>query len=177
GVRVATLYNNDLDSTALDSRHVCVLGFGAQGRAQALNLRDSGVNVIVGLRNESSRRDAALAEGLTVLSPEDAAAQADVLVMLVPDTVQPDVYHALEPAIRPGTCLVFAHGYAIRYGKISPRGDIDVVMVAPMGIGEQVREVYRRGAGVPGLIAVEQDATGNARTIAEAYARANGHGH
>lgn len=174
---MAILYNNDLDSTALEARRICVLGFGAQGRAQALNLRDGGADLVVGLRDGSPHRAAALAEGLTVQAPPDAVAAADVVVMLVPDTAQASVYRELEPALRPGTCLVFAHGFAIRFERIVPRADIDVVMVAPMGIGEQVREVYCRGAGVPALLAVHQDASGNARGIAEAYARANGHGH
>ncbi|HEX7031164.1 MAG TPA: ketol-acid reductoisomerase [Gammaproteobacteria bacterium] len=174
---MAILYNNDLDSTALAERRVCVLGYGAQGRAQALNLRDSGVDVIVGLRENSSRRAAASAEGLALGTPAEAVAASDVVVMLVPDTEQPAVYRELEPALRANACLVFAHGYAIRFEKIAPRADIDVVMVAPMGIGEQVREVYCRGAGVPALLAVQQDASGAARKLAEAYARANGHGH
>lgn len=171
------LYNNDLDSKALAGRRVCVLGFGAQGRAQALNLRDSGVEVVVGLRENSSHRSAALDEGLDVATPAEAVATANVVVMLVPDTTQAGVYRDLEPSFTAGTCLVFAHGYAIRFEKITPRDDIDVVMVAPMGIGEQVREVYRRGAGVPALLAIHQDASGNARQIGEAYAHANGHGH
>lgn len=174
---MATRYNNELNSTALAGRRVCVLGFGAQGSAQAMNLRDSGVDVVIGLRKESVRRRAAEQAGLRVLDPVEAIAGSDVIVMLVPDAVQPEVYSDIETALRPSACLLFAHGYSIRYRRIVPRADLDVVMVAPMGIGEQVREVYARGAGVPALLAVHQDASGNARSLAEAYAHANGHGH
>lgn len=111
------------------------------------------------------------------MDPADAAGSADVIVMLVPDTVQARVYAGIEPHLKANACLLFAHGYAIHFEKITPRPDLDVVMVAPMGIGEQVREVYRRGAGVPALLAIHQDASGDARRIAQAYAKANGHGH
>ncbi|HLU61853.1 MAG TPA: ketol-acid reductoisomerase [Gammaproteobacteria bacterium] len=172
------LYNNDLSRDALASRRVCVLGFGAQGRAQALNLRDSGIDVVVGLREGSSRRAAALAEGLAVEEPADAIRSSHVVVVLVPDVAQPEVYRdVIAPSLREGGCLVFAHGFAIQYGRIEPRADLDVVMVAPMGIGEQVRAIYARGAGVPALLAVHQDATGEAMSIAQSYATANGHGH
>lgn len=174
---VTTLYNSDLDSSALAGRRVCVLGYGAQGRAQALNLRDSGVDVVVGLRAGSPRRNAAIDVGLRVLEPAAAIAESNVVVMLVPDTAQPAVYAELEHALPHAACLVFAHGFSIHFQKIVPRADLDVVMVAPMGIGEQVRDVYTRGAGVPALLAIHQDASGNARGIAEAYAHANGHGH
>lgn len=174
---MTTLYNSDLDSAALAGRRICVLGFGAQGRAQALNLRDSGADVIVGLRAGSPRRAAATEAGLHVFEPVEAAAASSVIVMLVPDTEQPAVYAEIEPALPASSCLVFAHGFSIHYQKIVPRSDLDVVMVAPMGIGEQVREVYTRGAGVPALLAVYQDASGRARALAEAYAFANGHGH
>lgn len=174
---MATLYNKELNRDALRGRTVCVLGFGAQGRAQALNLRDSEVDVIVGLRAASSRRDAALAQGLRVLPPAEAVAAADVVVMLVPDTVQAEVYADIEGSLRDHACLVFAHGFSIHYRRLVPRPDLDIVMVAPMGIGEQVREVFVRGAGVPALLAVHCDASGNARQIAQAYAAANGHGH
>lgn len=174
---VTTLYNSDLDPGALAGRRVCVLGFGAQGRAQALNLRDSGVDVVVGLRTGSPRRDAASNARLRVLEPPAAVAESNVVVMLVPDTAQPTVYAELEHALPSNACLVFAHGFSIHYQRILPRADLDVVMVAPMGIGEQVRDVYARGAGVPALLAIHRDVTGNARGIAEAYAHANGHGH
>ena len=174
---MSILYNNELDATGLAGLRCTVLGYGAQGRAQALNLRDSGVDVVIGLREGSAHRDAAAADGFTPLPPGDAVAAGDIVAMLVPDTEQAAVYAAVEPRLRSGTCLLFAHGYAIHFEKLLPRPDLDVVMVAPMGIGEQVREVYRRGAGVPALLAIHQDATGNARRVAQAYAKANGHGH
>lgn len=175
---MTTLYNNDLTRAALRDRRVCVLGYGAQGRAQALNLRDSGVDLVVGLRASSPHRSTALKAGLVVRPPSEAVRDADVIAMLVPDMVQSQVYReTVEPNLKAGACLLFAHGYAIHFGKILPRQDLDVAMVAPMGIGEQVREIYRRGAGTPALLAVQQDATGNARKIAESYAAANGHGH
>src|SRR5690606_35801750 len=149
----------------------------AQGRAQALNLRDSGADVRIGLRAGSASRAHALADDLAVCDPATLAAESDVIVMLVPDTEQAAVYADIAPQLRAGACLLFAHGYAFHFEKIRQRPDLDVVMVAPMGIGEQVREVYARGAGVPGLLAVHQDASGNARRIAEAYAKAMGHGH
>ncbi|MDX1455371.1 MAG: ketol-acid reductoisomerase [Gammaproteobacteria bacterium] len=174
---MTTLYMNDLDASGLAGKRIAVLGYGAQGRAQAQNLKDSGHDVCVGLRSESSRREQAVADGLEVLPPADAARDADVIVMLVPDTVQPEVYAELEISIQQGACLVFAHGYSLHFGKLRPREDLDVVLVAPMGIGEQVREVYLKGAGVPALLAVAQDGTSQARAIAEGYALANGHGH
>lgn len=175
---MTTLYNNDLDATPLKGEQIAVLGFGAQGRAQALNLRDGGFHVVVGLREDSASRAAAEAERLAVMTPEQAVQGADIVVMLVPDTVQAEVYEqVVEPGIKPGGLLLFAHGFTVRYERIRPREDIDVAMVAPMGIGEQVREVFRRGAGVPGLLAVHQDASGKARERAAAYAKAQGHGH
>ncbi len=166
-----------LDTAGLAGRRVAVLGFGAQGRAQALNLRDSGVDVVVGLRAASPRRADCQALGLAVLTPEAAAAERDVFVMLVPDEAQPAVYRDhLEGTAAEGSALVFAHGYSIHYGHLEPRPDMDVVMVAPLGIGEQVRQQYEAGRGVPGLVAVARDATGGARALALAYAAANGHG-
>lgn len=175
---MAMLYNNDLDPAALDGQHIAVLGFCAQGRAQALNLRDGGHEVVVGLREGSASRAAAQAANLPVATPVEAVKSADIAVMLVPDTAQAEVYRdIIEPHLRAGAMLLFAHGFAIHYERILPRDDIDVAMVAPMGIGEQVREVFERGAGVPGLLAIHQDASGSARARAAAYARAQGHGH
>jgi ketol-acid reductoisomerase len=166
----------DLDPVALRGCRVAVLGFGAQGRAQALNLRDSGVQVTVGLRPASPRRAACAGAGLEVSTPETAARRADICVMLVPDEVQPTLYRdVLAPALRPGAALLFAHGYNIHYGRILPRTDLDVVMVAPLGIGEQVRRQYELGRGVPALLAVHQDASGRAAALAGGYAAANGH--
>ncbi|MCG8433036.1 MAG: ketol-acid reductoisomerase, partial [Gammaproteobacteria bacterium] len=171
------LYEKDLRPELLKGRRVAVFGFGAQGRAQALNLHDSGIDVMVGLRGQSASRAAAEAAGLHVMELHEAAASADVAVMLVPDPEQPELYaEELAPALHDKAMLVFAHGFNIHYGKISPRADLDVVMVAPLGIGDHVREVYERGGGVPALIAVHQDVSGEARDLALAYAAANGHG-
>jgi len=165
-----------LDPAALEGRRVAVLGFGAQGRAQALNLRDSGVRLVVGLREDSAHRRACKGEGITVLAPQAAAAECDVCVMLVPDEAQPRLYEeVLQPVLRPGAALLFAHGYNIHYRRLVPRRDLDVIMVAPLGIGEQVRRQYELGRGVPALLAVHQDASGQAGAVAGAYAAANGH--
>jgi ketol-acid reductoisomerase len=156
---------------------VAVLGFGAQGRAQAGNLKDSGVRVVVGLRPGSASRAAAVAAGLEVKEPAEAVASADLVVMLIPDEVQPDVYcDTVAPRLKQGGALVFAHGFNIHYRRIVPRADLDVLMVAPNGIGEQVRMQYQAGHGVPGLIAVHQDVSGSARALALSYAWSQGHG-
>lgn len=171
------LYEKDGDTGLIQGRRVAVLGFGAQGRAQALNLRDSGVGVVVGLRENSPSRTAAESAGLVVATPEVAVIGADAVVMLVPDTVQPAVYrHVIAPHLKPGGALIFAHGYCIHFKQIIPRQDLDILLVAPLGVGEQVRAVYERGGGVPGMIAVKQDASGNGRALALSYAIANGHG-
>ncbi len=165
-----------LDPGPLLERRVAVMGFGAQGRAQALNLRDSGVPVQVALRPGSASRAACRREGLEVVDPLEAARTADVCVMLVPDEAQPALYgEVLAEALRPGAALLFAHGYNIHYGRIRPRADLDVLMVAPLGIGEQVRRQYELGRGVPALLAVHQDASGEAAAVAGAYAAADGH--
>ena len=166
----------ELDPAALRGRRVAVLGFGPQGCAQALNLRDSGIDVAVGLRGGSPSRAACAELGLPVETPESLARARDVFVMLVPDEAQPALYEGvLAPALRPGAALLFAHGYNIHYRALRPRPDLDVLMVAPLGIGEQVRRQYTLGRGVPGLVAVHQDATGAARALALGYAAANGH--
>ena len=170
-------YDADIDPKPIRARRVAVLGFGAQGKAQASNLKDSGVEVRVGLRAGSVSRAAAAAAGLEVLEPAAAAAWADVVVMLIPDETQPVVYReVLEPKLKQGAALVFAHGYNIHFKRILPRPDLDVVMVAPNGIGEQVRMQYQAGHGVPGLVAVHQDASGEARALALSYGGALGLG-
>jgi ketol-acid reductoisomerase len=170
------LARDRLDPAAIEGRCVVVLGFGAQGRAHALNLRDSGVQVLVGLRDGSPHRGECLRQGLETAAPEAAARRADICAMLVPDEVQPGLYNdVLAHALRPGAALLFAHGYNIHYARLAPRPDLDVVMVAPLGIGEQVRSQYERGRGVPALLAVHQDASGRAHALAGAYASANGH--
>jgi ketol-acid reductoisomerase len=171
------LYDADTDPALVRRRRVAVLGFGAQGRAQARNLKDSGVNLTVGLRSGSTSRAAAKAAGLEVREPAEAVAGSDLVVMLIPDEVQPQVYReVVEPGLSKGGALVFAHGFNIHYRRIVPRADLDVVMAAPNGIGEQVRLMYEAGRGVPGMVAVHQDATGAARALALSYAWALGFG-
>src|SRR5512146_1513456 len=164
-------YDADAAPALVKSRRIAVLGFGAQGRAQAANLKDSGVAVTVGLRTGSPSRARAAEAGLPLAEPLEAVAGADLVVMLVPDEVQPAVYReTIEPALKQGGALVFAHGFNIHYGRIQPRADLDGFMVAPNGIGEQVRAQYVAGHGVPGLIAVQQDRSGRARALAMSYA-------
>lgn len=172
-----SLYDADMNIGPILERRVAVLGFGAQGRAHAMNLADSGVDVVVGLRPGSPSREACRAAGLEISEPAAAVADAGMVVMLVPDAEQPALYsEVLEAAMPTGAVLAFAHGYNIHFGHIRPRPDMDVVMVAPLGIGEQVRRTYLAGGGVPALVAVHQDASGAADGLALAYAKANGHG-
>ena len=167
-------YDDDADSTVLNDRTVAVLGYGSQGHAHAQNLDDSGVDVVVGLREGSSSREAARADGLEVATPYDAAERADVVSVLVPDTVQPAVYETIESALEPDDTLQFAHGFNVHYGQIEPSDDVDVTMVAPKSPGHLVRRNYENDEGTPGLLAVYQDATGEAHDIGLAYARAIG---
>jgi ketol-acid reductoisomerase len=168
-------YDNDADSSLLDNKTVAIIGYGSQGHAHALNLRDSGVKVVVGLHESSKSRAKAAAEGLTVYSVAEAAERADIIMMLIPDTLQAAVYHeSVAPHLKPGDTLMFAHGFNIRYGQIKPPEHVDVSMVAPKAPGHRVREVFTEGAGTPGLVAVEQDASGNALAVALAYARGIG---
>ncbi|MDE2140163.1 MAG: ketol-acid reductoisomerase [Gammaproteobacteria bacterium] len=171
------LYDTDINPALIRTRCVAVLGYGAQGRAQALNLRDSGVKLCVGLRAGSASRAAAGAAGLSVAEPAAAVAVADVVVMLVPDEVQAEIYTGIvAPGLRQNGALVFAHGFNIHFKRIVPRADLDVMLVAPNGIGEQVRAQYLEHHGVPALVAVHQDASGQARELAFSYAWAQGHG-
>ena len=167
-------YDDDADSTVLNDRTVAVLGYGSQGHAHAQNLDDSGVDVVVGLREGSSSREAARADGLEVATPYDAAERADVVSVLVPDTVQPAVYETIESALEPGDTLQFAHGFNVHYGQIEPSDDVDVTMVAPKSPGHLVRRNYENDEGTPGLLAVYQDATGEAHDAGLAYAKAIG---
>ena len=167
-------YDDDADSTVLDDRTVAVLGYGSQGHAHAQNLNDSGVDVVVGLREGSSSREAARDDGLDVATPHNAAERADVVSVLVPDTVQPAVYETVESALEPGDTLQFAHGFNVHYGQIEPRDGVDVTMVAPKSPGHLVRRNYENDEGTPGLLAVYRDATGEAHDVGLAYAKAIG---
>jgi len=172
--RATVHYERDADRTYIEDRTVAVLGYGSQGHAHAQNLADSGVDVVVGLREDSASRVAAREDGLRVATPAEATRAADVVVFLVPDTVQPTVFEAVRDGIDPGDTVQFAHGFNVHYGQIDPPEDVDVTMVAPKGPGHIVRRDYRRGEGTPGLLAVYQDATGEATERALAYASAIG---
>jgi len=167
-------YDGDAEESHIEDKTVAVLGYGSQGHAHAQNLDDSGVDVIVGLHEGSSSRQAVEADGLEVATPAAAAADADIVVMLVPDTVQPDVYEAIEPELDEGDTLQFAHGFNIHYGQIEPPEYVDVTMVAPKSPGHLVRRTYKRGEGTPGLLAVYQNASGEAHDEGLAYAKAIG---
>ncbi len=170
-------YSKDTDSSLLAERKVAILGYGSQGHAHALNLRDSGVDVRVGLRPDSSSKAKAVEEGLKVLDIGDAAAEADLIMMLLPDTEQAKIYtEQVEPGMKAGDALFFAHGFNIRFDCIQPDPQIDVAMVAPKGPGHLVRRTFEEGGGVPCLVAVEQDATGKAHGLALAYGEALGAG-
>jgi ketol-acid reductoisomerase len=170
----AVYYDDDADLSAIADETVAVLGYGSQGHAHAQNLDDSGIDVIVGLRESSASRQEAEADGLEVAAPDAAAAAADRVVMLVPDTVQPAVYEAIADGMEAGDTLQFAHGFNIHYGQIEPSPEVDVTMVAPKSPGHLVRRTYKRGEGTPGLLAVYQDATGSAHAEGLAYAKAIG---
>ncbi len=172
---VEVFYDDDADLTLLQGRKVAVLGYGSQGHAHALSLRDSGVDVRVGLPEGSRSRPKAEEQGLRVLTPAEAAAEADLIMVLAPDTVQRTLYaEAIAPNLAPGKALFFGHGFNIRYGLITPPSDVDVAMVAPKGPGHLVRRQFVDGKGVPCLIAVEQDATGDAQALALSYAKGIG---
>ncbi|HVZ21972.1 MAG TPA: ketol-acid reductoisomerase [Vicinamibacterales bacterium] len=168
-------YDKDADLDLIRARKVAVIGYGSQGHAHALNLQDSGADVVVGLQAGSKSAEKAKAAGLKVLSVADAAKWADVIMMLIPDQHQARVYKAdIEQHLTSGKMLMFAHGFAIRFNWIVPPKDVDVTMVAPKAPGHRVREVFKEGAGVPGLLAVHQDATGKGRATALSYARGIG---
>ena len=168
-------YDADADLSALDGQTIAVLGYGSQGHAHAANLRDSGLNVIVGLAAGSKSWPVAEQNGFEVKTVADAVKAADVIMIALPDTVQKAVYDAeIEPNLRPGALLMFAHGFNIRFARIQPPAGVDVGMVAPKGPGHLVRSVYEQGGGVPALFAVEQDGTGTARARTLAYAKGNG---
>jgi ketol-acid reductoisomerase len=168
-------YDDDANLGAIQGRHVAVLGYGSQGHAHALSLRDSGVDVRVGLPEGSKSRAKAEEDGLPVLTPAEACEQADLIMVSVPDTVQRHLYQeAIAPNLVDGDALFFAHGLNIRYGMIQPPAGVDVCMVAPKGPGHLVRRQFSAGRGVPVLVAVERDATGNAWPLTLAYAKGIG---
>jgi ketol-acid reductoisomerase len=168
-------YDDDADLSAIQSRAVAVIGYGSQGHAHALSLRDSGVDVRVGLPEGSRSRAKAQEQGLAVLTPARASAEADLIMLLAPDTAQRTVYaEEVAPSLSAGKALFFGHGLNIRYGLITPPSDVDVAMVAPKGPGHLVRRQFVDGKGVPCLVAVEQDATGTAFPLALSYARGIG---
>jgi ketol-acid reductoisomerase len=168
-------YDPDADPSALQGETVAIVGYGSQGHAHALNLAESGVDVVVGLAPASKSRPLAADMGLRVADVADAVRAANVVMILVPDTAQKDVYEAeIAPNLRPGSLLMFAHGFNIHFGRIRPVEDVDVGMVAPKGPGHLVRSTYQQGGGVPALFAVHQDHTGSARARVLAYARALG---
>ena len=168
-------YDDGADLSIIQGRHVAVLGYGSQGHAHALSLRDSGVNVRVGLPEGSRSRDSAASEGLRVVTPGEACEEADLIMVLVPDHLQRALYaEAIAPSLVDGDALFFAHGLNIRYQLIAPPAGVDVCMVAPKGPGHLVRRQYAEGRGVPVLVAVEQDATGNAWPLTLSYAKAIG---
>jgi len=173
---MATLYyDQDADLSLLDGKTIAVIGYGSQGHAHALNARDQGQQVIIGLHAGSRSKAKAEADGLTVFTVAEATKQADIVMLLIPDTRQSEVYREhIAPKLKAGAMLMFAHGFNIHFNEIVPPATVDVAMVAPKAPGHRVREVFVEGAGTPGLIAVAQDATGNAKAMALAYAKSIG---
>src|SRR3954454_19288003 len=168
-------YDGDADLSIIQGRKVAVIGYGSQGHAHSLSLRDSGVDVRVGLQEGSKSRAKAEEQGLRVVTPYEAAAEADVIMILAPDTAQRKIYaESIAPNLTAGKALFFGHGLNIRYGLIEPPADVDVAMVAPKGPGHLVRRQFVDGKGVPVLVAVHQDATGNAQALALSYAKGIG---
>ena len=170
-------YDQDADLSIIQGKKVAVIGYGSQGHAHANNLKDSGVEVVVGLREGSSSAVKAKEAGIRVMSVEEASAWADVVMVLAPDEFQAKIYtENIEPNLKQGVALAFAHGFNIHFGRIVPREDLDVIMIAPKAPGHTVRSEFVKGGGIPDLIAIQQDASGNAKAIALAYASAIGGG-
>jgi ketol-acid reductoisomerase len=168
-------YDKDADLSLIQGKKVAIIGYGSQGHAHALNLKDSGVDVRIGLRPGSASKAKAEGVGLTVLSVPEASVWADVIMLLAPDTAQASIYQQeIAPHLAPGAMLMFAHGFNIRYGTIQPPKDVDVTMIAPKSPGHRVREVFQEGGGVPALLAIHQDATGQAKALALSYGMALG---
>ena len=171
-------YDRDADVNLIKGRNVCIVGYGSQGRAHALNLKDSGVKELaVGLKAGSATAKKVEADGLKVMSVADAAKWADLMMMATPDELQADIYkNEIAPNIRDGAAIAFAHGLNVHFGLIEPPTDIDVIMIAPKGPGHTVRSEYQRGGGVPCLIAIAKDVSGNAHDLGLSYASAIGGG-
>lgn len=170
-------YDKDADLSIIKGKRVAVIGYGSQGHAHACNLKDSGVDVVVGLRTDSNSVAKAKNAGLEVTSVAEAVKGADVVMMLVPDELQARIYREeIEPNIKQGAALAFAHGFNIHYGQIDPRADLDVIMIAPKAPGHTVRSEFVKGGGVPDLIAIHQDVSGNAKAISLSYASGVGGG-
>jgi ketol-acid reductoisomerase len=168
-------YDDDADLGLLDGKTVAIIGYGSQGHAHALNLKDSGVDVVVGLREGSGSEAKAKEHGLEVLPIADAASRGDLVMMLVPDELHRDVYeNEVKDGVAEGNMLLFGHGFSIHYDEVQPPPGVDVALIAPKGPGHLVRRQYLEGSGVPGLVAVEQDASGNAQALALAYAKGIG---
>jgi ketol-acid reductoisomerase len=169
------IYDDDADLNLLDGKTVAIIGYGSQGHAHALNLKDSGATVVVGLREDSKSVAEARSHGLEVLPVVEASSRGDVVMMLVPDELHHDVWEQdVRDGIAQGNLLLFGHGFSVHYGEIDPPAGVDVALVAPKGPGHLVRRQYTEGSGVPGLIAIHQDATGNARALTMAYAKGIG---
>jgi ketol-acid reductoisomerase len=168
-------YDKDANLELIKGKKVAIIGYGSQGHAHALNLRDSGVDVRIGLHEKSKSRAKAEAAGFVVERPKQAAEWADVIVILAPDTTQPKIWaEEIAPALKSGDTVVFAHGFNIRYNTIAPPRDVDVILIAPKGPGHRVRETYAEGGGVPALFAVHQDSSGKAEALALSYAKGIG---
>ena len=168
------LRDSDIDPTPLQGKRVAILGFGNQGRAQALNLMDSGIDVVVGLRSGSASAERARSQGLEIASVEEAAASADLVMFLAPDEVLPELYGQVEPQLREGAAIGFSHALVVHFDMIAPRADLDVILVAPKGPGSALRSLFEAGEGMIALWAVARDSTGCARELALAYGRAIG---